>query len=108
MAFSVILALELISLDLGVLKPESHSLAKSRIYNSIRRIWYQRVINGSFFVNVVAVASKKTETSLDGSEDTSRSSLSGKRLGKLPTYPSPKPTFCPKRKVSVNVGLGEG
>ena len=27
---------------------------------------------------------------------------------KLPTYPSPKPTFCPKWEVSVNVGLGEG
>ena len=28
--------------------------------------------------------------------------------GKLPTYPSPKPLFCPKREVSDNVGLGEG
>ena len=28
--------------------------------------------------------------------------------GKLPTYPSPKPTFCPQLEVSVNVGLGEG
>ena len=28
--------------------------------------------------------------------------------GKLPTYPSPKPTFFPKCEVSVNVGLGEG
>ena len=28
--------------------------------------------------------------------------------GKLPTYPFPKPTFCPKWEVSVNVGLGEG
>ena len=28
--------------------------------------------------------------------------------GKVPTYPSPKPTFCPKWEVSVNVGLGEG
>ena len=27
---------------------------------------------------------------------------------KLPTHPSPKPTFCPKWEVSVNVGLGEG
>ena len=27
--------------------------------------------------------------------------------GKLPTYPSPKPTFCPKWEVSVNAGLGE-
>ena len=27
---------------------------------------------------------------------------------KLPTYPSPKPAFCPKWEVSVNVGLGEG
>ena len=26
----------------------------------------------------------------------------------LPTHPSPKPTFCPKWKVRVNVGLGEG
>ena len=26
----------------------------------------------------------------------------------LPTYPSPKPTFCPKWEVNVNVGLGEG
>ena len=36
--------------------------------------------------------------------------LSGsiKVSGKLPIYPSPKPTFCPKREVSVNVGLGEG
>ena len=24
------------------------------------------------------------------------------------TYPSHKPTFCLKREVSVNVGLGEG
>ena len=28
--------------------------------------------------------------------------------GKVPTYPSPKPTFCPKWELSVNVGLGEG
>ena len=28
--------------------------------------------------------------------------------GKLPTYPSPKPTFCPKWEVSAYVGLGEG
>ena len=28
--------------------------------------------------------------------------------GKLPTYPSPKPTFCPKWKISVNVGSQEG
>ena len=28
--------------------------------------------------------------------------------GKLPTYPSPKPTFCPKLEVSVDVGLREG
>ena len=28
--------------------------------------------------------------------------------GKLPTYPSPKPSFCPKREVSVNANLGEG
>ena len=27
--------------------------------------------------------------------------------GKLPTYPSPKPTFCPTLELSVNVGLGE-
>ena len=27
---------------------------------------------------------------------------------KLPAYPSPKPTFCPKGGVSVNVGLGKG
>ena len=27
--------------------------------------------------------------------------------GKLPTYPSPKLTFCPKGVVSDNVGLGE-
>ena len=27
---------------------------------------------------------------------------------KLPTYPSPKPTFCPKWEVSDNVSLGEG
>ena len=30
------------------------------------------------------------------------------RSGKLPAYPSPKPTFCPKLEVSVNDGLGEG
>ena len=29
-------------------------------------------------------------------------------FGKLPTYPSPKPTFCPKGEVSFNVGLGKG
>ena len=28
--------------------------------------------------------------------------------GNLPTYPSPKPTFCHKWQVSVNVGLREG
>ena len=28
--------------------------------------------------------------------------------GKLSTYPSLKPTFCPKWEVSVNVGFGEG
>ena len=28
--------------------------------------------------------------------------------GKLPTYPSPDPTFCPKGNVRVNVGLWEG
>ena len=37
----------------------------------------------------------------------------GKRLwkrvsAKLPTYPSPKPTFCHKWEVIVNIGLGEG
>ena len=26
----------------------------------------------------------------------------------LPTYPSLKPTLCPKWEVGVNVGLGEG
>ena len=28
--------------------------------------------------------------------------------GKLPTYPSPKPTFCTRCEVSFDVGLGEG
>ena len=28
-----------------------------------------------------------------------------RELEKLPTYPSPKPTSCPKWEVSVNVGL---
>ena len=28
--------------------------------------------------------------------------------GKLPTFSSPKPTFCPKWEVSVKVGLGKG
>ena len=28
--------------------------------------------------------------------------------GKLPTYPSSTPSFCPKREVSVNVSLGKG
>ena len=28
--------------------------------------------------------------------------------GKLPTYPSPKPPFCHKWEVYVNIGLGEG
>ena len=28
--------------------------------------------------------------------------------GKLPTYPSPKPTFCPKWEESANAGLREG
>ena len=28
--------------------------------------------------------------------------------GKLPTYPSPNPTFCPEWEVSLNVSLGEG
>ena len=28
--------------------------------------------------------------------------------GKLPTYPSPKPTFCQKWEISVNVGLRGG
>ena len=28
--------------------------------------------------------------------------------GKLPTYPSPKPSFCPKWEASINVTLGEG
>ena len=27
---------------------------------------------------------------------------------KLPAYPSPKPTFCSKKELSVNVDLGEG
>ena len=27
---------------------------------------------------------------------------------KMPTYPSPETTFCPKREVGVNVGPGEG
>ena len=27
---------------------------------------------------------------------------------KLPTYPSPNPTFCPKWDANVNVELGEG
>ena len=29
-------------------------------------------------------------------------------VGKQRTYLSPKPTFCPKWEVSVNVGLGKG
>ena len=29
-------------------------------------------------------------------------------FGKLPTYPFPKPTFCPKWEASGNVGLGDG
>ena len=29
-------------------------------------------------------------------------------FGKLLTYPSPKPKFCPKSELSVNVDLGEG
>ena len=29
-------------------------------------------------------------------------------LGKLPTYPSPKSTVCPKWELSDNVDLGEG
>ena len=38
-----------------------------------------------------------------------RPTLSRLRLCvKLPTYHSPKATFCPKWEVSVNVGLGEG
>ena len=28
--------------------------------------------------------------------------------GKLPTYPSPNLTFCPKREVNVNVSFGDG
>ena len=28
--------------------------------------------------------------------------------GKLPTYPSLKPTFCPNWEQSVNISLGEG
>ena len=27
---------------------------------------------------------------------------------KRPSYPSPNPTFCPIKGVSVNTGLGEG
>ena len=30
------------------------------------------------------------------------------RFWETATYPSPKSTFCPKREVNVNVGLGEG
>ena len=30
------------------------------------------------------------------------------QLLKLPTYPSPNPTFCPKWDANVNVELGEG
>ena len=29
-------------------------------------------------------------------------------LFEFASYPSPKLTFCPKREVSVNIGLGEG
>ena len=29
-------------------------------------------------------------------------------LEKLPTYPFPNPTFCPKWDANVNVELGEG
>ena len=29
-------------------------------------------------------------------------------FGKLPTYPSPRPTFCHKSELSVNVDSGEG
>ena len=31
-----------------------------------------------------------------------------KASGKLPTFPSPNPTFCPKWEVTVNADLGEG
>ena len=29
-------------------------------------------------------------------------------MDQFTTYPSPKPTFCPKWEVGDNVGLGEG
>ena len=46
--------------------------------------------------------SVRERLSREGREDEVRVFGLIKVSGKLPTYPSPKPTFCPKREVSVN------
>ena len=43
-----------------------------------------------------------------GSKIAGKNKVSSYVSGKLPTYPSPKPSLCPKFEVSVNAGLGEG
>ena len=46
--------------------------------------------------------SVRERLSREGREDEVRVFGLIKVSGKLPTYPSPKPTFCPKRELSVN------
>ena len=42
-----------------------------------------------------------------GSKIAGKNKVSSYVSGKLPTYPSPKPSLCPKFEASVNAGLGE-
>ena len=53
---------------------------------------------------------KQKKWSLDGEAQRAFVTIFGSLYvsGKLLTYPYPKPTFCPKWKVSVNVRLGKG
>ena len=78
---------------------------KSNSVKNKRLILYAK-LNETLLLNEVSCLK-------EGSEMTDFCLKQGKGLGslyvpgKLPTYPSPKPTFCPKWEVSVNLCLGE-
>ena len=63
------------------------------------------------WIEVIAIArwkeSQLWHIDADSRIPTSRA-LIFSNLGKLPTYPSPNLTFCPKKKFIVNIRLGEG
>ena len=87
--------------DLGSVSNWSWSLLQQ--IRSTTKIWL--VIFSMEFLQIFFVS----QTSfLENLVEASQNVGSLYASGKLPTYPFPKLTFCPKWEVSVNVELGEG